>query len=142
MVHGRPRLLGIEVLQVVERARDPAWGFLKDPRTLQYSCAILSNGSISRKGSDERSGGRNRKDRAGEAGGRPAPRPGSPEGQGPRCLEESRRSTASGLSAFYPNLREGEETVSPGCQSGFAEQPQSLFSYHTQTAAKLCISPE
>ena len=73
MVHGRPRLLGIKVLQVVERAKDPAWGFLKDPRTLQHSCATLRNGSISRQGSGERSGGRNRKDRAGEAGGRPGP---------------------------------------------------------------------
>lgn len=73
-------------------------------------------------------GVRNRKARAGEAGGRPAPGQELLKARAPAAQWRAGE-TPAGLSAFDPNLREGEGTVSPGCQSGFTEQPQSLFPY-------------
>lgn len=68
------------------------------------------------------------------------PRPGAPEGQGPRCQWRAGGAPADCLAPS--NLREGEEAVSPGCQSGFTEPAPGSVSLHTQTASELCISPE
>ena len=73
-------------------------------------------------------GVRNRKARAEEAGGRPAPGQELLKARAPAAQWRA-GGTPAGLSAFDPNLQEGEGTVSPGCQSGFTEQPQSLFPY-------------
>lgn len=135
--------MAVEVLQGVERAKDPAWGFLKDPRTLQHSCVVLRNGSISRKGSGERSGGRGQEQESQGRGSRreACPRPGAPEGQGPRCPVESRRSTSwpVRLSSKLAGRRGNSEPWLPVWV--YRAAPESV-SLHTQTASELCISPE
>ena len=140
--HSRPRLLGVEVLQVVERAKDPAWCSLKDPKTLQHSCVILRNGSISRKGSGEKSGGRGQEQESQGRGSRreACPRPGAPEGQGPRCPVESRRNTSWPV-RLWSKLAGRRGNSEPWLPVWVYRAAPESVSLHTQTA-ELCISPE